>query len=55
MSLATPVLFIAEDYWLMPETGRRYQLIEGELLTAPEPNRCHQDISRNLEFILLKF
>ena len=45
----------ADDYRAMPETGPRYQLIEGELIMSPAPNRYHQDISRNLEFILLKY
>ena len=54
MALAQTLLLTAEDYRLMPETGPRYQLIEGELFMAPAPNRYHQDISRNIEFILLK-
>jgi Uma2 family endonuclease len=45
----------AEDYKLLPETGPRYQLVEGDLHTAPAPNRFHQDISRNIEFILVKY
>ena len=45
----------ADDYRAMPETGPRYQLIEGELIMSPAPNRYHQDISRNLEFLLLKY
>jgi Uma2 family endonuclease len=40
------------DYKLLPETGPRYQLIEGDLYMAPAPNRYHQDISRNLELII---
>jgi len=44
-----------ENYKLLPETGPRYQLIEGDLYMAPAPNRLHQDISRNLEFILLEY
>jgi len=43
------------DYKLLPETGPRYQLIEGDLYMAPAPNRFHQDISRNLEHILLNY
>lgn len=35
-----------EEYSNLPETGPRYQLIEGDLYTAPAPNRFHQDISR---------
>lgn len=41
-----------EDYRMMPETGPRYQLIEGELFMAPAPNRFHQDISLNIVLIL---
>jgi Uma2 family endonuclease len=42
-----PLLTVAE-YKNLPETGPRYQLIEGDLYMAPAPNRFHQDISRNL-------
>ena len=41
-----------EDYRMMPETGPRYQLIEGELFMAPAPNRFHQDISGNIYYLL---
>jgi Uma2 family endonuclease len=41
-----------ENYKLLPETGPRYQLIQGDLYMAPAPNRFHQEISRNLEFEL---
>jgi Uma2 family endonuclease len=44
-----------ENYKILPETGPRYQLIEGDLYMAPAPNRFHQDISRNLEYILLEY
>ena len=44
-----------EHYRNLLETGPRYQLVDGELYMAPAPNRFHQDISRNLEFILLKY
>jgi Uma2 family endonuclease len=33
-----------EEYKNLPETGPRYQLIEGDLYMAPAPNRFHQDI-----------
>jgi Uma2 family endonuclease len=55
MALAEALKITAEEYRLMPETGPRYQLIEGELCMAPAPDRYHQDISRNLEFLLLKY
>ncbi len=47
-----PLLLTVEDYRNLPETGPRYQLIEGYLYMAPAPNRYHQDISRNLELII---
>ena len=36
----------------MPEDGRRYQLIEGDLDVTPAPSATHQRVSRNLEFFL---
>jgi Uma2 family endonuclease len=41
-----------ENYKLLPETGPRFQLIQGDLYMAPAPNRFHQEISRNLQFEL---
>ncbi len=55
MATAASILVTAEDYRLMPETGPRYQLIEGELFMSPAPNRYHQVISRNIEFLLMKY
>jgi len=43
------------DYWQLPETGPRYQLINGDLYMAPAPNRFHQDISRTIQFEILKY
>jgi Uma2 family endonuclease len=44
-----------EDYRMLPESGPRYQLIEGELYMSPAPNRYPQVISRNIGFMLLKY
>lgn len=52
--VAIPLLTV-ENYKILPENGPRYQLIEGDLYMAPAPNRYHQDISRNLEYILLDY
>jgi Uma2 family endonuclease len=40
-------LLTAEDYRATPE-GTRCQLVEGELIMSPAPNRFHQDIVLNL-------
>ncbi len=47
-------LLTVADYLLTPEGGR-FQLIEGELIMAPAPNRYHQDIILNLVDILRSY
>lgn len=44
-----------EDYRRLPEAGPRFQLVEGDLYMSPAPNRFHQIVSRNLEFLLMKY
>ncbi|MBI5767458.1 MAG: Uma2 family endonuclease [Verrucomicrobia bacterium] len=44
--------FTVADYRAMPEGPPYYQLIEGELTTAPSPNSYHQDIAGNIFFLL---
>lgn len=48
-------LWTVADYQALPEGPPFYQLIEGQLLTEGFPTRYHQDISRNLQFALLKY
>ncbi len=36
------------DYAALPDDGHRYQLLEGELVMTPSPNRWHQQISIRL-------
>ena len=36
------------DYAALPDDGHRYQLLEGELVVTPSPNRWHQQISIRL-------
>jgi len=49
---AQPLLLTYEDYCAVPQDGRRYELLEGELCVGPSPTSRHQRVSRNLEFIL---
>ncbi|MGV8041193.1 MAG: Uma2 family endonuclease [Thermoanaerobaculaceae bacterium] len=37
-----------EDYLLLPEDGRRHELIYGEHIVTPAPSRTHQEIVSNL-------
>jgi Uma2 family endonuclease len=55
MAVARPPRLTKEDYRQLPDSGPRYQLVEGELYMSPAPNRYHQTISRNLEFMLMKY
>ena len=46
------ILFTYEDYKTLPETGPRYQIIEGDLIMTPAPPTLHQRISANIEYFL---
>jgi len=37
-----------EDYMALPETNRRYEIIDGRIIMPPAPNIKHQWIERNL-------
>ncbi len=52
MSAPQVELFTAADYRSMPEDGKRYQLIEGEIIMAPAPNTYHQVVQRNVLVLL---
>ena len=41
-----------EDYCLLPDDGKQYQVIEGELFLSPAPRTTHQDIIVNLMTLL---
>src|SRR5437764_11988416 len=44
-----------EDYLAQPDDGKRYQLIDGELIMTPAPGTQHQSILQNLNRIILKY
>jgi Uma2 family endonuclease len=44
-----------EEYHELPETGPRYQLIDGELIMSPAPNTRHQEIVLLIASALLVF
>jgi len=57
MAVPNPhIRFRYEDYKTLPESmSARYELLDGALLMVPAPTPLHQRISRNLEFLLLRF
>ena len=44
--------FTVNDYMSMPEDGKRYQLLEGDLVLSPSPTTKHQVISGRLHLLL---
>ena len=60
MSLARPNLeeknlFNYHDYFLLPENGKRYQILEGELFMTPPPGYSHQNSVTQLTRILAHY
>lgn len=49
------LLITAGEYYNLPDESPNYQLVEGELIMAPAPNRYHQTVSQNLELIIGNF
>ncbi len=45
----------AEEYFQLPDDGRRYELIDGVLHMVPSPLTIHQDVSMELSFLLVSF
>jgi Uma2 family endonuclease len=44
MAATASIKLTVDDYLALPEDGRRYQLIDGDLVMAPAPLRYHQKI-----------
>src|SRR3990170_3474782 len=42
------IVLTYEDYCALPDDGRRYEIIEGELYVTPSPSRAHQRFAGNL-------
>jgi len=44
-----------EDYVELPDDGKQYEILDGELFVSPAPVPRHQAVSRNLLLILGRF
>ncbi|MCZ7643974.1 MAG: Uma2 family endonuclease [Planctomycetota bacterium] len=53
--MRTDIKFNYSDYRALPEGGKRYQLIDGELLVSPSPKTRHQELSSRLYMALQVF
>ncbi len=49
------LLLTYDDYLSLPNDGKRYEIIEGELLMSPAPEPEHQDVLRNIFTALASF
>ncbi len=49
------IVLTYEDYCALPDDGRRYEIIEGELYVTPSPSRAHQQFAANLLVSLKPF
>jgi Uma2 family endonuclease len=50
--MATGVIMTYADYAALPNDGRRYEVLAGEIAVTPAPSPKHQQISRNLFRVL---
>ena len=44
--------FTVSDYMSMPDNGKRYELLDGEIFLAPSPTFRHQGVQKNLVIAL---
>jgi Uma2 family endonuclease len=47
-----PLPMTYDEYCLLPDDGKRYQVIDGELFVSPAPRTTHQDIIVHLTVLL---
>jgi Uma2 family endonuclease len=52
-TVSRPPLLTYEDYRMLPDDGKRYELIEGEVFVSPAPSTRHQMVSANLLYALM--
>lgn len=50
-----PAKVTYSEYSSLPETGPRYQLVEGELIVMPSPSYLHQTVVARLLIALYSF
>ena len=48
------VPFTYREYALLPDDGRRHELIEGDFYVTPAPRPLHQTVSRRLQQLLMQ-
>ena len=54
-SVSEELKFTYSDYLLLPDNGKKYEVLDGELIMSPSPSPVHQNILLNLATILKLF
>ena len=52
--MATKLKLTYQDYVLLPDDGKRYEILDGDLYVTPSPTARHQKISMNLSLALVQ-
>jgi Uma2 family endonuclease len=53
--MSAPVYYSADMVRALPEDGKRYETVHGELLVTPAPRAWHQEIVQRLNFALSRY
>jgi Uma2 family endonuclease len=48
-------VYTYQDYLELPDDGKRYEIIEGELIMSPAPYTIHQEVMLNIAVELVNF
>jgi Uma2 family endonuclease len=52
MGMAAPIYYTADMVRALPDDGRRYEVVRGELLVTPAPRAWHQEVIQRLALAL---
>lgn len=55
MHMAIPAFYTAEMVRALPDDGKRYETVHGELLVTPAPRALHQEVISRLHFALTAY
>ena len=53
--MKTKTMLTVDDYFALPDDGKQYELLAGELYVNPTPAFRHQDVAKRLFLILQSF
>lgn len=55
MGMVAPVYYTADQVRALPDDGKRYEVVRGELLVTPAPRLWHQELVRRLLVALSRY